>query len=51
MNKISKGVVIVEISNRSPLSGLLNVGDIIIEAQKTPVTKSSDLKDIVRKKL
>ena len=47
LNKISKGVVIVEISNRSPLSGLLSVNDIIIEAQKTPVTKSSDLKDIV----
>ena len=49
LNKISKGVVIVEISNRSPLSGLLSVNDIIIEAQKTPVTKSSDLKDIVNR--
>ena len=37
----------MEISNISPLKGLLNVNDIIIEAQKTPITKSSDLKNIV----
>ena len=47
LKKITKGVVIVEISNRSPLKGLLNINDIIIEAQKSPVTKSSDLKNIV----
>ena len=38
----------MEISNISPLKGLLNVNDIIIEAQKTPITKSSDLKNISR---
>ena len=37
----------MEISNISPLKGLLNVNDIIIEAQKTPITKSSDLKNVV----
>ena len=37
----------MEISNISPLKGLLNVNDIIIEAQKSPITKSSDLKNIV----
>ena len=47
LNKNTKGVVIMEISNISPLKGLLNVNDIIIEAQKTPITKSSDLKNIV----
>ena len=47
LNKDTKGVVIMEISNISPLKGLLNVSDIIIEAQKSPITKSSDLKDIV----
>ena len=47
LNKDTKGVVIMEISNISPLKGLLNVNDIIIEVQKLPITKSSDLKNIV----
>jgi len=47
LKKSTKGVVIMEISNKSPLKGLLNVNDIIIEAQKLPITKSSDLKNIV----
>ena len=33
----------------SPLKGLLNVNDIIIEVQKSPITKSSDLNDVVNK--
>jgi len=45
--KIKKGVVITEISNKSPLKGLLNVGDIIIEAKRKPINNSSDLKNIV----
>ena len=47
LNKNTKGVVIVEIFNKSPLKGLLNVNDIIIEAQKSPIRKTSDLKNIV----
>ena len=47
--KINKGVVITEISSKSPLSGQLNINDIIIEAKRTPITKSSDLKDLVDK--
>ena len=47
--KITKGVVITEISSKSPLSGQLNINDIIIEAKRTPITKSSDLKDLVDK--
>ena len=31
----------------SPLSGLININDIIIEVQKKPINKSSDLKNIV----
>ena len=31
------------------MNGLLNINDIIIEAQKTPITKSSDLKNVVEK--
>ena len=47
LNKNTKGVVIMEISNISPLKGLLNINDIIIEAQKTQITKSSDLNNVV----
>jgi len=47
LNKKTKGVVITEILNRSPLANLLNVNDIIIEVQKTSVKNSSDLNKIV----
>ena len=47
--KITKGVVITEISNKSPLKGQLNINDIIIEVNRTPITKSSDLKDVIEK--
>ena len=47
LDKNTKGSVIVEISNKSSLTGLLNINDIIIEVQKTPVTKSADLNNIV----
>ncbi len=49
LNNNIKGAIITEISNKSPLNGLLNINDIIIEAQKTPITKSSDLKNVVEK--
>ncbi len=47
LNRKTKGVVITEISNRSPLVNLLKVNDIIIEVQKTSVKNSSDLNKIV----
>ena len=47
--KITEGVVITEISNKSPLKGLLSVNDIIIEAKRTPIKKSSDLKELVNR--
>jgi serine protease Do len=47
LNKKTKGVVITEISNRSPLANLLSVNDIIIEVQKTPVKNSVELNKIV----
>ncbi len=47
LNKKTKGVVITEISNRSPLANLLSVNDIIIEVQKTSVKNSNDLNKIV----
>ena len=43
LKKNIKGVVIVGITNRSPLANLLSVNDIIIEVQKTPVKNSADL--------
>tara|TARA_Y100000768_G_scaffold300593_1_gene234362 strand:- start:572 stop:1978 length:1407 start_codon:yes stop_codon:yes gene_type:complete len=47
--KIKEGVVITEISNKSPLRGLLNVNDIIIEAKRTPIKNTSNLKDLVNR--
>ncbi len=49
--KISKGAVITEISNKSPLNGLLNINDIIIEAKRKPISSSSDLKNVIEKDL
>ena len=47
LNKNTKGVVITNIENKSPLVSVLSVNDIIIEVQKNPVKNSSDLKNIV----
>ena len=47
LDKKTIGVVITEISNRSPLINLLSVNDIIIEVQKTPIKTSTDLDRIV----
>ena len=47
--KIKEGVVITEISNKSPLNGLLVVNDIIIEAKRKKIKKTSDLKEIVER--
>ena len=47
--KIAEGVVITEILNKSPLKNKLNVNDIIIEAKRIPIKKSSDLKDVIEK--
>ena len=47
LNKKTSGVVITEISSRSPLINLLSVNDIIIEVQKSPIKSTSDLKKLV----
>ena len=44
LNKKTTGVLITEISSRSPLFNLLSINDIIIEVQKTNVKNSTDLK-------
>ena len=47
LDKKTKGAVITAISNKSSLAGLLNINDVIIEIQKTPIIKSSELNNIV----
>jgi len=47
LSKKTEGVVITEISTRSPLNNLLSVNDIIIEVQKNSIKSSSDLKRLV----
>jgi len=47
LSRGTTGVVITEISNRSPLNNLLRVNDIIIEVQKSPIKSTSDLKKLV----
>ena len=42
------GSVINEIYNNSPLSGLLNKNDILIEVQKRPIKSSSELNRLVK---
>ncbi len=45
LDKNTKGVVILEISGRSPLAGLLQPTDIILEVQKKSVSNSKQLND------
>ena len=49
LNKNLKGAVIVEISNRSPVAGMLNVNDVIIEIQKKPIQKIENLDNLIKK--
>ncbi len=50
--KNSRGILIVEMSNRSPLARFLSVNDIILEVQKTPVSSDTIdqlVKNIIKK--
>ena len=49
LNRNLKGAVIVEISKRSPLAGLLSVNDVIIEIQKKPIQKIENLDNLIKK--
>ena len=40
---------VLEINKNSPLNGLVNMNDIIIEAQKTSIKKSSDLISVINR--
>jgi serine protease Do len=43
LDKKTEGVLILEIGNKSPLTGLLQAGDIILEVQKNKVSSADDL--------
>ena len=47
--KNSKGSIILQIYNRSPLFGQVSKNDIIIEVQKKPITSSKNLENQVKK--
>ena len=47
LEKNTKGVVILEILNKSPLKDSLSVNDIILEIQKKPINKPENLNKIV----
>jgi serine protease Do len=49
LKKNTKGAVVISLSNSSPLTGLLNVNDIIIEVQKKPLLAASKLNEVVIK--
>jgi serine protease Do len=48
LEKNLKGVVISEISNKSPLAGVLQVGDIILEVQKNKVSSAKELNNLIK---
>ena len=48
LDKKTKGSLIVEISNKSPLAGLLSVNDIIIEVQKKQINLSTNLEKNIK---
>ena len=48
LKKNQKGVIILDISSRSPIAGKLQNDDIIIEVQKKPVVSSADFKKIIK---
>ena len=47
LQKNLKGVVIVYISNKSPLAGSLQVGDIILEIQKNKISNARELNNLI----
>ena len=47
LDKNLKGVVISYISNKSPVSGYLQVGDIILEVQKNKISNAKQLNSVI----
>ena len=48
LKKNLKGVVILEISKKSPLAGILKVGDIILEVQKNKILDANELNSLIK---
>jgi len=48
LEKNLKGVVISGISNTSPLAGILQVGDIILEVQKKNISNAKELNNLIK---
>jgi len=48
LEKNLRGVVISEISNKSPLAGILQVGDIILEVQKNKISNARELDSLIK---
>jgi len=48
LEKNLKGVVISAISNKSPLAGVLQVGDIILEVQKNKISNARELNSLIK---
>ena len=40
--------MILEISNKSPLAGILKVGDIILEVQKNKISDANELNSLIK---
>jgi serine protease Do len=48
LGKNLKGVVISQISTTSPLAGILQVGDIILEVQKNKISNAKELNSLIK---
>ena len=48
LEKNLKGVVISGISNKSPVAGVLQVGDIILEIQKNKISNAKELNSLIK---
>jgi len=48
LEKNLKGVVISGISNTSPLAGILQIGDIILEVQKQKISNAKELNNLIK---
>ena len=48
LEKNLKGVVISAISNKSPVAGVLKIGDIILEVQKNKISNAKELNSLIK---
>ena len=48
LSKNLKGVVITYISNKSPMAGYLQVGDIVLEVQKNKISNPNQFNNLIQ---